>query len=402
MLGWAGSAAAMPTDLFFSEYVEGSSNNKALEIFNGTGAQIDLGANGYNVQMYFNGSAGAGLTINLAGTIASGGVFVLAQSSAAPAILAQADQTNGAGWFNGNDAVVLRKGSSFVDVIGQVGVNPGSEWGAGNTSTQDNTLRRASSVLAGDPDGSDLFNPSAEWLGFAQDTFDGLGTHAIDTIPPPMINEFVFSHTGTDTHEFAEILGDPNADYSGYSLLQVEGDGSGAGVIDLVLPVGTTDADGLWWSGFYSNEFENGTVTLLLVENFTGSEGGDLDTDNDGVLDAILWSALADAIAVSDGGASDRTYADLVLGALYDGLPFPPGGASRIPNGIDTNTIADWVRNDFELAGIAGFAGTPISGEAYNTPGAVNLAVLSVPEPGTLALLGGAFAAAVWSRRRRC
>ena len=48
--------AATPTDLFFSEYIEGSSNNKALEIFNGTGAPVNLATGGYTVQMYFNGS----------------------------------------------------------------------------------------------------------------------------------------------------------------------------------------------------------------------------------------------------------------------------------------------------------------------------------------------------------
>src|SRR5438093_4288947 len=110
--------ARAASDLFFSEYIEGSSNNKALEIFNGTDTAVDLVASGYNVQMFFNGSVSAGLTINLVGTIAPNDVFVLAQSSANAAILAQADQTNGAGWFNGNDAVVLRKGAQIIDVIG--------------------------------------------------------------------------------------------------------------------------------------------------------------------------------------------------------------------------------------------------------------------------------------------
>jgi uncharacterized protein len=98
--------AATPTELFFSEYIEGSSNNKALEIYNGTGAAIDLAAGGYNVQMFFNGNPVSTLTINLTGTVANGDVFVLAQSAANATILAQADQTNGAGWFNGDDAVV--------------------------------------------------------------------------------------------------------------------------------------------------------------------------------------------------------------------------------------------------------------------------------------------------------
>src|SRR6476659_6481442 len=126
-LAGAPGALAAPSDLFFSEYVEGSSNNKALEIFNGTGASIDLAAQGYNVQMYFNGSATAGLTINLTGTVANGDVYVVAQSSAAAAILAQADQTNGSGWFNGDDAGVLRKGTAVLGVISPVDADPGTE-----------------------------------------------------------------------------------------------------------------------------------------------------------------------------------------------------------------------------------------------------------------------------------
>lgn len=167
-------------DLFFSDYIEGSSNNKALEIYNGTGAAINLTAAGYSVAMYFNGSTTAGLNVPLMGTVANGDVFVLAQSSANPTILNQSDQTNGAGWFNGDDAVVLRKGGTsgtVVDAIGQIGVDPGTEWGSGLTSTADNTLRRKSSVTTGDTNPSDAFNPSVEWDGFATDTFEGLGSH---------------------------------------------------------------------------------------------------------------------------------------------------------------------------------------------------------------------------------
>ncbi|HXV57647.1 MAG TPA: Ig-like domain-containing protein [Gaiellaceae bacterium] len=175
-----GSARAAPTDVFFSEYIEGTSNNKALEIYNGTGAPVNLATGNYVVQMFFNGSSAAGLTIALTGTVAPGDVYVLAQSAAGPAILAQADQTNGAGWFNGDDAVVLLRGSTIVDSIGQVGFDPGSEWGSGLTSTADNTLRRKATVEAGDTSPLDAFDPSVQWDGFATDDFTGLGTHAID------------------------------------------------------------------------------------------------------------------------------------------------------------------------------------------------------------------------------
>jgi predicted extracellular nuclease len=98
------------TDLFLSEYVEGSSNNKALEIYNGTGAPVDLGQGGYAVDIYFNGSTTAGSRIGLSGVVAPGDVFVLADVDADSAILAVADQTSNQNFFNGDDTIVLRKG----------------------------------------------------------------------------------------------------------------------------------------------------------------------------------------------------------------------------------------------------------------------------------------------------
>lgn len=176
----APAQAATPTDLFISEYVEGSSNNKALEFFNGTGSAIDLAAGAYSVQIYFNGATTAGATINLTGTVADGDVFVLAAASASATILAVADQTTTASLYNGDDAIVLRKGTTVLDSIGQTGVDPGTEWGTGLTSTADNTLRRNATVIAGDVDLTDAFDPAAQWTGYATDTFDGLGAHAVD------------------------------------------------------------------------------------------------------------------------------------------------------------------------------------------------------------------------------
>jgi uncharacterized protein len=177
------TASAAPGDLFFSEYVEGSSNNKALEIYNPGPNAVDLAApsQAYGILMYFNGATTAGLTINLQGTIPAGGTFVVAQSGADPAILAKAQQTSSAGWFNGDDAVALFKGSANanVDVIGQIGFRPVPEWGTELTSTLDNTLRRKKTITVGDTNGSDVFNPAVEWDGFATNTFDGLGTHTV-------------------------------------------------------------------------------------------------------------------------------------------------------------------------------------------------------------------------------
>ncbi len=194
--------------LFFSEYIEGSSNNKALEVFNGTGVAVDLAAEGYRVEFYFNGSATPGAIIPFAGVVANGDVYVLADDDAAPAILAVANQTDAANFFNGNDAVALKRGSTIVDVIGQVAFDPGAAWGSGMTSTVDHTLRRKASVSAGDANPNDPFEPALQWDGYARDTFAGLGTHTATCFAPPvevMINELDSDTPGTDVLEFIEL-----------------------------------------------------------------------------------------------------------------------------------------------------------------------------------------------------
>ena len=173
----------IPHSLFFSEYVEGSSNNKALEIYNNTGINIDLADEDYKIVIYTNGATEPYYTVSLTGTITNENVYVIANSSADSIIIAVANQTSGSINFNGNDAVALAKGEEIIDVIGQIGFDPGEEWGTGDISTMDNTIRRKFSVTIGDSDGSDSFDPSIEWIGFPIDTFDGLGNHEEDENP---------------------------------------------------------------------------------------------------------------------------------------------------------------------------------------------------------------------------
>ncbi len=167
------SSAASPADLLISEYIEGSSNNKAVEIYNGTGAAVDLES--YVLTQYSNGNTSAGVNLDLTGSLPAGEVYVIAHTSADPAILAEADLTTGAGLFNGDDALVLYRDDAVVDSFGQVGVDPGSEWPGGGA---DDTLRRLPTVCAGDTDPFDEFVTTDEWEVLPVDTFDGLGSHS--------------------------------------------------------------------------------------------------------------------------------------------------------------------------------------------------------------------------------
>ena len=86
------------------------------------------------------------------------------------------------------------------------------------------------------------------------------------------------SWTGRIRELWTEVFGDPATDYSVFTVVEIEGDGGGAGLIDDgTFTVGTTGGAGFWTTGFQSNLRENGTVTLLLVEGFIGSVGVDLD-----------------------------------------------------------------------------------------------------------------------------
>ena len=190
-----------------------------------------------------------------------------------------------------------------------------------------------------------------------------------------VINEFSASTVGTDV-EYVEVLGAPLTSLSDFKVLEIEGELTSTttapiGTVDEVIALGTTDAAGRFVVNLAANALENGTLSLLLVQGFTGALNADLDTNNDGTFDVTPWTSLVDGVAVNDGTVGDRTYAT-TLGVAYDGQTFAPGGASRIPDGTDTDTTADWIRNDFDLAGIPGFTGTPVAGEAYNTPGAAN------------------------------
>jgi predicted extracellular nuclease len=195
-----------------------------------------------------------------------------------------------------------------------------------------------------------------------------------------VINEFSASTTGTDV-EYVELLAPPGADLSGYRVLQVEGDAPVLGVVDSAIAFSAPDASGRSLASLPASALENGTISLLLVNGTIPANGTDLDADNDGVIDPAAGLTVLDAVATSDGGAGDLTYGGVTLVAGYDDLAFTPGGASRFPDGTDTDTTADWVRNDFDLAGIPAFAGTLVAGEALNTPGAVN-AVWVDPGPG--------------------
>lgn len=162
---------------FFSEYIEGSSNNKALEIFNPTSGSIDM--SNFEVRRYNNGASTPNSVTSLTGSVASNDVFVIVNTQADQAILNQADmQSNNITGYNGDDAIELYDVLSgrVIDVIGQVGVDPGSSWSVGSGSTANHTLVRMNTIRKG----TDVWIGvvDQQWNVLPNDDFSDIGVHA--------------------------------------------------------------------------------------------------------------------------------------------------------------------------------------------------------------------------------
>jgi hypothetical protein len=165
------------SDLFISEYYEGASNNKAIEIFNGTSAPINL--TDYKIKINANGGTSWGTAITLgSGTLAVGQTYVLANSSSNETIKALANGTSGSLTHNGNDAIGLFKNDVLIDIFGIFNNNVSTGWPLvvdGPVVTVDNAITRNSDVTA----------PSATWVQ-SEWTVKGLvttylGSHDFDS-----------------------------------------------------------------------------------------------------------------------------------------------------------------------------------------------------------------------------
>lgn len=165
--GTTTDVSTVVNELFFSEYVEGTSNSKALEIANYTGSVVNL-AN-YSIAKNLNGGGGWGTPYQLTGSINPSDVWVIANSASDAVLLTQADVTSSSDPtnFNGNDPLGLFKNGVLIDIIGVL--NNGT-----SDFAKDVTLRRKSNIV----NPNTTFNLTTEWDVYPVNTFDGLGNHS--------------------------------------------------------------------------------------------------------------------------------------------------------------------------------------------------------------------------------
>ena len=185
------------SDLFISMYAEGSSNNKFIEIYNGTGSSVDL--SDYMIKGSNNGGDWKGARdLALTGTLVDGEVYVISTDQADASILAVADLAlpyESALHYNGDDAIGLFKKDSngdfnLIDIVGVPTVDPGSGWDvAGVTNaTKDHTLTRKNSISGPNVDwanssGTDVSD--SEWVVTDSDTeWANLGSYTPSATEP--------------------------------------------------------------------------------------------------------------------------------------------------------------------------------------------------------------------------
>ena len=166
------------SNLFFSEYGEGSGQNKYIEIYNPTANAVSL--TGYTIHIQKNGAASSSGSFTSNATIASGDVYVLSTNQADSLIQAEADTvlayaSTSVVHFNGDDALLLVTSTDTLDVIGVPGVDPGSSWAVGTGSTQDYTLVRKDSVNGGS---TNWTTGAMQWDVYAQNTWTYIGSHS--------------------------------------------------------------------------------------------------------------------------------------------------------------------------------------------------------------------------------
>ncbi|HRZ41106.1 MAG TPA: lamin tail domain-containing protein [Bacteroidales bacterium] len=204
------SVSAQCTQLFISEYIEGSNNNKAMEIYNPTANPINL--TGYQLVRYSNGGT-TPYAVALSGIVPAFGTFVTVldktdttltgqDTAVFKELLAMADtllcpdyNVNRMHYFNGDDGVTLELlNGTYLDIIGRIGEDPGTAWtcdtAAGFTDalggrwmTANHTLIRKPGVKTGITVNPPYFNPCAEWDSLPENTFDHLRWHICDCDP---------------------------------------------------------------------------------------------------------------------------------------------------------------------------------------------------------------------------
>ena len=356
--------------VFFSEWAEGTSSNKYIEIYNGTGGEIDLSV--YKISACSNGCNTEGewdfpdQVIFDAGTmVAAGDVFVLAHPYADQIILDQADNTSFIYMGNGNDAVGLVSATTgfIVDLIGDMSNSPPDAWDVAGTSsaTNEQTIVRKPSVLNGNTDwatsaGTDASN--SEWLVFDQNVWDNLGFHNQGVDAPSVTISSISPVFLTDQTEieFSAAVTVPNGSVSSVIVKYGTND-------QLVNEAEMYQDNGDIWAG--TIPAQQGNIVLQMRVFATSSEGVE---GQSAVVERVIASSSPSQIAdlYSSQSSDELVTVKGIVTIGGSGLLYPTQTKAYIQDAsgrglqlFDYNLIDGLDRGDeVEIVGYSGYYNT--------------------------------------------
>lgn len=172
------SGSTNTVDVFFSEYMEGSGTNKALEIANFTGSTVNL--SNYSIKLSSNGNSAWTNSYNFPSnaSIPNEDVYVVANGGVSVCTDVLDNLNNAITGFNGNDALGLFKNDVLIDILGTLG--DATAYGENTTLVRNATISN----------GSTVYNAN-EWTSYPQNTCSNLGSHiqtlSITNIEPKYI-----------------------------------------------------------------------------------------------------------------------------------------------------------------------------------------------------------------------
>lgn len=177
-------------DLIISSYIEGSKGyDKAIEIYNGTGKDIDLSK--YSLRKQTNGSGSFGTELSLKNDehpiLADGENFLIVSGDCTnealigrAQMIAPAEKEKSLMSFNGDDAIGLYHNGIQIDVIGDVDTGKGATWGVNVTYMRKTEVTHPTTVC-----------DWSEWVNLGQDVIDRTGTFTMQFAPE---SQYVFEN----------------------------------------------------------------------------------------------------------------------------------------------------------------------------------------------------------------
>ena len=330
-------------DIFFSEYAEGSSNNKYLEIYNPTSETISL--DGYAYPNVSNAPTTVGVhefwnTFETGATIAPGAVYIIAHGSADQTILDKANETHNF-LSNGDDGYALAKGTetdyTYIDFVGDFNGDPGSGWDvAGVTAaTKDHTLVRKETVISGNTDWTASAGTNAddsEWIVKDKDDWTDLGKH--NEVVEPTVTSVEFS--SSDIRLFEDdvtvyaVLSITNSSATNATTVDVvltSGDASDIGdytTQTITFEAGSSDSDSVAISITEDELTEYKEDFVFELQNVAGGESAELGTKSTFTLsldnDDYESTALILNEFLADPAADDENTTEIEGDANGDGV----------------------------------------------------------------------------------